>query len=120
MANATAAEKYWQQSVQRYNPGFTTGDAAGLGWTSGALIVAASAKLGDNPTPQQFLQGLYSLRGDTLGGLTAPLTFSTGEVKHKVPYCLFAAISNSDNSGWGTPTSKPSCTNVRAPSDPNQ
>lgn len=120
MANSTPAEKYWQKSIKRFNPGFTTGDAAGLGWTAGALLVAASAKLGEKPTTQQVLDGLYSIKGNTLGGLTAPLTFTKGEAKHKVPYCLFAAISNSDNSGWSTPTSKPICTSLRAPSDPNQ
>ena len=121
MANSTPAEKYWQASVARFNPGFTSGDAAGLGWTAGALLVAASTKLTDKPTTQQFLDALWTFKGSkqtTLGGLTAPLTFTKGG-KPKVPYCLFAAISNGNNSGWQTPLSIPACTTVRAPSDPN-
>jgi branched-chain amino acid transport system substrate-binding protein len=122
MASSTPAEKYWQSSVARFNPGFTSGDAAGLGWTSGALLVAASTKLTATPTTQQFLDALWTFKGSkstTLGGLTAPLTFAKGG-NPKVPYCLFAAISNSNNSGWQTPVSVPACTSARAPSDPNR
>jgi branched-chain amino acid transport system substrate-binding protein len=120
MANATPAEKYWQASIKRYNPGFTTGDAAGLGWTAGALAVAASAGLPSGDVKSSdFIDGLYKIKGNNLGGLTAPLTFTQGKTP-KIPYCLFAAISNNDDSGWKTPTSKASCTDVRAPSDPNK
>jgi branched-chain amino acid transport system substrate-binding protein len=121
MANATSAEKYYQASVKRFNPGFTTGDAASLGWVSGALLVKAGAKLTGNAstTTKELIDGLYALKGDTLGGLTAPLTFRRG-ANPKIPYCLFAAISNKDGSGWQTPVSKPTCTTTRAPSDPNK
>ena len=119
MANATPAEKFYQASVKRYNPGFTSGNAASLGWTSGALLVAASSKLTDSPTSAQFLDGLYSIKGNTLGGLSpAPLTYVKGKTP-KVPYCLFGVQSNADNTGWRTPSSKASCTSLRAPSDPN-
>jgi branched-chain amino acid transport system substrate-binding protein len=53
--DSTAAEKYWQASVKKFNPGFTSGGAASLGWGAGALLVAASAGLTDTPTTQQFL-----------------------------------------------------------------
>ena len=121
MASATPAEKYYQASVKRFNPGFTTGDAAGLGWTAGALLVKAGAKATGNEgtTTKELLEGLYALKGDTLGGLTAPLTFKRGGLP-RIPYCLFAAISNKDGSGWATAVSKPSCTTTRAPSDPNK
>ena len=121
MANSTPAEKYYQASVKRFNPGFTTGDAAGLGWTSGALLVKAGAKLTgkDGTTTKELIDGLYALHGDTLGGLTAPLTFRRG-ANPRIPYCLFAAIANKDGSGWQTPMSKPQCTTTRAPSDPNK
>jgi branched-chain amino acid transport system substrate-binding protein len=119
MANSTPAEKYWQSSVKKFNPGFVSGDAAGLGWTAGALIVAASQKLTDKPTTQQFLDGLYALKNQTLGGLTTPLTYVKGG-SPRIKYCLFAAIANKDGSGWQTPVSVPACTDVRAPSDPNK
>ena len=120
MADATPAEKYYQAAVKRFNPGFTTGDAAGLGWTSGALLVKAGAKLtgNDATATKELIAGLYALHGDTLGGLTAPLTYRKGSGP-RIPYCLFAAIANKDGSGWQTPLSKPQCTTTRAPSDPN-
>jgi branched-chain amino acid transport system substrate-binding protein len=118
MGKSTGAEKYYQKAVATYNPGFTTGDAASLGWTAGALLVAASKNLTDAPpTTQQLIDGLYSIKGNNLGGLTAPLTFTKGQ-NPAIPYCLFAAISNANNSAWATPVSIPNCTKTLAPSTP--
>ncbi|MGZ6825407.1 MAG: ABC transporter substrate-binding protein [Mycobacteriales bacterium] len=119
MGNATPAEKFYQASVSKYNPGFTTGDAAGLGWTAGALLVAGARDFTDSAADTKtLLQGLYKIKGYNLGGLTAPLTFVQGG-HPKVPYCLFAAVSNKDNSGWATPVDVPVCTTTRAPSTPS-
>ena len=84
--------------------------------------MAASAKLTDTPKTSQFLDVLYTFKGQsftTLGGLTAPLTFTKGK-NPRIPYCLFAAISNAKNDGWAKPVSKAVCTTLRAPSDPNK
>jgi branched-chain amino acid transport system substrate-binding protein len=49
-------------------------------WVSGALFEAAVNAIGDKPiTAASVKQGLYSLKGDTLGGMTAPLTFTPGK-----------------------------------------
>ena len=122
MDNATPVERYYQASVAKYNPGFVTGDAASLGWTSGALMVAASTDLTSNPTSAQFLNALYQFKGQsftTLGGMTAPLTFNQGGLP-TVPYCLFAAVSNSSNTAWNTAKSVDHavCTSVTAPNSP--
>jgi ABC-type branched-subunit amino acid transport system substrate-binding protein len=123
MANSTPAEKYYQAAVQRYNPGFASGGAASLGWSAGALLVAASAQLSlTAPTTQQFLDALYQFKGQpftALGGLTTPRTF-VKDGHPKTPYCLFAAISNTQNTGWATVIDKPKCTDVLAPSDPQR
>jgi branched-chain amino acid transport system substrate-binding protein len=122
MASSTPAEKYYQAMVAKYDPGFDTGGAASLGWTAGALLVAASAGLSEtNPTTQQFLDTLWQFKGQkftTLGGLTGPRTFGK-DVNPQVPYCLFEAYANADDSGWASVTSKPTCTDIQAPSDPN-
>jgi branched-chain amino acid transport system substrate-binding protein len=119
MANETPAEKFYQRSVAKYNPGFTSGNAASLGWVSGALAVAASSKLTDKPTSQQLIDGLHEIKKNDLGGLTAPLSFFKGGTP-KIPYCLFGVTSNADNSGWQKPLSKAICTSVTAPSDPQK
>jgi branched-chain amino acid transport system substrate-binding protein len=124
MGNSTGPEKFWQASLAKYNPNMVSGGAASLGWSAGALLVAASAGLSaQNPTTQQFLDTLYQFKGQKFtslnGLLTSPLTFREGNTP-KVPYCYFAAISNSANTGWATPVSKPICTDVIAPSDPQK
>jgi hypothetical protein len=107
--------------VRKYDPGFTTGGAASLGWTAGALLLAASAGLSpDNPTTQQLLDTLWQFKGQkftTLGGLAGPRTFGK-DANPRVPYCLFSAVSNADDSGWASVTSKPVCTDTIAANDP--
>jgi branched-chain amino acid transport system substrate-binding protein len=121
MANKTPAEKYWQASRTKYSPGSESGSAASLGWAAGALLVAASAGLSPTtPSAAQLVEALYSFRGQKfteLGGLAGPRSFfPTGN--HKLPYCIWALISNDTNTGWKTWADKPSCTEVVAPSDP--
>ncbi|MGH9022430.1 MAG: ABC transporter substrate-binding protein [Acidimicrobiia bacterium] len=124
MGNSTPVEKYFQASVRKFNPGFQSGGAAALGWSSGALLVAAAAGLSEtNPTTQQLLDTLWTFKGQPftkLGGLSpAPLTFQK-DGNPKVPYCYYAAVSNEDNSGWAKVISEPNCTDVLAPSDPQR
>ncbi len=121
MGNTTPAEKYWQQMRARYIPGQSLGGASSSAWTAGALLVAASAGLSaDNPTKEQLFETLWTFKGQpstTLGGLTAPLTFNQNG-NPRIPYCLFGAISNDKNDGWKPALSKAVCTDIVAPSDP--
>jgi branched-chain amino acid transport system substrate-binding protein len=119
------AMQYFQQQVAKYNPGFNSGGAAALGWQSGALLVAGSVELpaADQPVKtQDFLKGLYQFKGQdwtTLGGLSGPLVFTEGKNPF-VKYCLYGAQTNADNSAWARADINLSCTDLRAPSDPNQ
>ncbi len=93
MANRTPAERYYQASVRKFNPGFDTGGAASTAWTAGALLVAAAANLpAENPTTQDLLDTLYEFRGQDftrLGGLTATsLTYERDGVP-RIPYCRY-------------------------------
>jgi branched-chain amino acid transport system substrate-binding protein len=73
------------QALNTFKPGlldsaqFSPGSS--MVWAAGLLFEAAAraGHLGDNPTPAQVLDGLYALKGETLGGLTAPLTFTKGQ-----------------------------------------
>ncbi|HVE24885.1 MAG TPA: ABC transporter substrate-binding protein [Sporichthya sp.] len=120
-ANATPFEQYWQASVKKFNPGFDTGGAASIAWSSAALLVAAAAELSPtNPSTQDLLKVLWQFKGQKfteLGGMTAPLTFQEGGAP-KVPYCLFAGIVNAADNGWAKSIDKPTCTKILAPSDP--
>jgi hypothetical protein len=121
MASDNAAEKYWQASRKKYSPGSENGSAASLGWAAGALLVAAAANLSPtSPSAAQLIDALYSFQGQKfteLGGLAGPRSFyRTGN--HKLPYCIWALISNDTNTGWKSWAKEPSCTDVVAPSDP--
>jgi branched-chain amino acid transport system substrate-binding protein len=63
------------------NPDFN--ELALQSWVTGLLIQAAATagKLGVNgpPTSKQLYNGLYALKGDTLGGMAPPLTFKKGQ-----------------------------------------
>jgi branched-chain amino acid transport system substrate-binding protein len=50
-------------------------------WLGGKLFEAAAkaAKLTPSSTSADLIKGLYSLKGETLGGLTPPLTYTPGQ-----------------------------------------
>ena len=49
------------------------------GWVSGKLLEKAGANLPEPPTTAAILDGLWSIKDDTLGGMTMPLTFVRDE-----------------------------------------
>jgi branched-chain amino acid transport system substrate-binding protein len=111
---------YYQHAVAKYNPGYNAGGAASLGWAAGALLVAASSQIDNNPSTAEFLNALYEFKGQkytTLGGLAPPLTFNKAGTP-QVPYCLFGAQSNDKNTGWARVDATMKCTDKLAPSDP--
>ena len=76
-------------------------------WAAGMLFEAAAraGHLGDNPTPAQVLDGLYALKGETLGGLTAPLTFTKGQPTSLKCWFYYQVKDNKFTNPFGaTPT----------------
>ena len=68
------------QAIATYAPGLETSGTTAAVWGSGSLVQAASRKLPTGAvTANDLLEGLYALNGDTLGGLTPPLTFRRGQ-----------------------------------------
>ena len=56
-----------------------------LGWAAGAFFGAAARNLpATNPTAADVFKGLYSLKGETLGGMTYPLDFTKGKTAPKI------------------------------------
>ena len=70
-------------ALNKYAPGVTTGPNFGevvvQSWAAGVLLQEAAAKLSATPTTTDIYNGLYALKGTTLGGLSAPITFHKGE-----------------------------------------
>lgn len=72
----TPAQAAYQQAVKTYAPSLKSSATTAAEWAAGMLAVAASKDLTANPTSAQFLQGLWSIKNDNLGGLAPPLTFN--------------------------------------------
>ncbi len=83
---STPAAKTMINAFNKYEPGLVSnvnyGEEVTQAWISGMLFSAAAkaGKVGVNgtPTAAQLTNGLYSLHGETLGGLAPPLTYKKG------------------------------------------
>jgi branched-chain amino acid transport system substrate-binding protein len=82
---STSATKAFHAALRQYEPSVGTAalpldSQAAVVWASGKLFEAAVHASGAGPiTPESVKNGLYALKGDTLGGLTVPLTFTRGK-----------------------------------------
>ena len=65
--------------LKQYAPGVQPFAQGVLGWTSAKLFELAAQRLTEPPTSQSVLEGLWSIKGNDLGGLTYPLTFTKGQ-----------------------------------------
>jgi branched-chain amino acid transport system substrate-binding protein len=72
----TPAQAAYQQAVKQYAPNLAGSATTAAEWSAGMLAVAASKALTASPTSAQFLQGLWSIKNNNLGGLAPPLSFN--------------------------------------------
>ena len=63
------------QAFAEAAPGVEVNGAHVNGWVSAKTFEVAARNLPDKPTNEDVLNGLWSIKGDNLGGLTYPLTF---------------------------------------------
>ena len=66
-------------ALDRYAPGAIKGNLGQVVWVAGKLMEKIATGFPANPTKDDFLAGLYGLRGETLGGLLPPLTYIEGK-----------------------------------------
>lgn len=88
--------KLFHEAAERYAPGQPLDQSASDGWTSGKLMEAAlnavGAELRDRPiTTADIFDGLYKLKGETLGGLSSPLTYKKGQPS-PINGCYFSMV----------------------------
>ena len=84
----TPATQEFATAMQRYAPNLAFGASQATGWVAAKLFEKAAADLA-TPSSEALLQGLWSLRQDTLGGLTQPLTFASEQPAPRDPACMF-------------------------------
>ena len=83
--DSTPATRQFQAALKKYAPSIGTAaepltPEVANEWVSGKLFQAAVAAGGSQAvTSASVKKGLYALKGDTLGGLSAPLTFMPGK-----------------------------------------
>jgi len=104
----TPATKEFEAALTKYAPSvlststFTENDMST--WASGQLL-AAAVKASGSITPAGIKNGLYSLHGVTLGGLTPPLTFIRGKATSISCGFAYAATATTMTLPFGTAAS---------------
>lgn len=98
-SGSPAVDEY-RQALRDHGSGMVSGVGSAMGWTVGKLLEKAAADLSEPPTSQAILDGLWSIKNDTLGGLTAPLTF-TKDKPGAAPACSFDLVIQ--KGAWVTP-----------------
>jgi branched-chain amino acid transport system substrate-binding protein len=97
-----AAYDEYVAAYKAYAPNVVLGPADAFGWASGKLfqIIATSAAKADRSISSKTLAAAgRKVSGETVGGLTVPLTFTSG--KATPGNCYFAVVAT--NKKWSTP-----------------
>jgi branched-chain amino acid transport system substrate-binding protein len=88
-------------AMKTYSPGIPPGPSEAGGWVTAKLFERAAAATPEPPTTAALLDGLWSIRGDSLGGITGPLTFTKGQPSSQNPSCGFDMVL--DKGAWTSP-----------------
>jgi branched-chain amino acid transport system substrate-binding protein len=81
LVNNSPASAEYQSVVRRYAPSLEPAPYTTQGWTAAKLFQKAAEMAGEPLTRERLLEALWSMKGETLGGLAPPLTF----IKNKPP-----------------------------------
>ena len=73
--SGTPATDEFRAAVRNYGGGMVLSVSSAVGWAAGKLLQRAASAISEPPTTENLLAGLWSIKADTLGGLTSPRTF---------------------------------------------
>jgi branched-chain amino acid transport system substrate-binding protein len=68
----------YRDSMKRYVPDGALGSLGAPMWVAGKMLERAARSFPAHPTTVDVLNGLWSVKGETLGGLIAPTTYLKG------------------------------------------
>jgi branched-chain amino acid transport system substrate-binding protein len=97
--DSTPATKAMQAAISKYSPGTTTsasfGATAVIGWAAGTVFATVAKTAGLTPSSSQtaIIAALDTVKNDTFGGLTPPLTYTAGKPA-QVPCSFIVGIGN--------------------------
>ena len=91
-ASTPVAAEY-QAAMRKYAPEQISNPASASGYASGVVFGAALAKVRGPVTTAKLLAALYTVKDETFGGATIPLTFKNGPMVP--PGCYFLSIIKS-------------------------
>jgi branched-chain amino acid transport system substrate-binding protein len=93
------ATQAMQAAFAKYSPGLTSdaafGATATIGWSAGTVFATVAKTAGLTPSSSQtaIIAALDTVKNDTFGGLTPPLTYTAGKAA-QVPCSFVVGISN--------------------------
>ena len=105
----TPAQRLFHDVIRRYNPSLTVNATTSVVWVAGQMLLQASRNLpADNPTAQDIMNGMWTIKNQSFDGLVAdPVTFTQGQPSPDHP-CYF--VIQIKNGGYTTPLgTKPQC-----------
>jgi branched-chain amino acid transport system substrate-binding protein len=110
--NSIPATKAMQAAISKYSPSVTTDQAYGavatIGWAAGVVFgyAAQTARLMPSSPSTALITALDTIKNDTFGGITPPLTYAAGKPA-QVPCSFVVGISGGK---WTEPIGlKPVC-----------
>jgi branched-chain amino acid transport system substrate-binding protein len=75
----SARTQDYRDAMNQYQPGAATGDLGEGVFVVGKMLAKLAPQWPDKPGPADVIKSLYSLHGETLGGLLPGITFNQGE-----------------------------------------
>jgi branched-chain amino acid transport system substrate-binding protein len=90
----------YNQAFQQYAPNLELSGATANAWASGELLKTAAAGIGAEPTSDAIFSGMWSMKNETVGGLTPPQTYVAHRPSAQIP-CYF--IVKASGGRWSAP-----------------
>jgi branched-chain amino acid transport system substrate-binding protein len=90
----------WLATMKQYAPGVGASGGGAIGWVSAKVFELAGKAMPDTPTSEAVLEGLWTIKGNDIGGMTRPLTYVKDQPAVQTPGCWFAVQMDDDKGGW--------------------
>ena len=81
----------YRQAMSQYAPNGVRGGMGANAWAAGKMLERIAPAIAANPTPAAIIEALYSLRGETLGGIIPPTSYRRGVANPNSNVCSIPA-----------------------------